>query len=540
MIVSLPVLPVAAQSLVLPAFTAHSAESGCFVDSDRKTAVESNLWSLTRNPSAMSFCDFRAESSGSAQLSSDYTSGKHHRAMDPDRDLNFRFSADSYNFLKNIDLYGSFSFTQQSLKGKTFSENYEPYNGNPYIVGSSLAGNYTKQLFEFKVAASSKCLWQRVRFGISADYTVGDQSRYNDPRSRVQLADYSVTSGFTVELSSCDRLGLSGTYRYRKEKMLKPVAKSENLDKYTYYTQKGVSEYSESGLLFFTRRYIGHYGGGEVQYAHRGTSWSMLMWGGAMHRYEDVIGERRENPGNYRSLDCYGGFSSLWGSGTLRSKAAVTVSCTSGTAEECLQEQVTETTAQGLVDSYWNTIMKNVRYRNSIVSGTAVWQITGLRGGRYLWDAGLRTAAEFYSSRYILPESSFRTSFIEPAITGGGNLFRRGGSEINLSGHIGWHQCLLSDYSPNGDLDAEKLTLIRDRVSLPDAAVFGRSSLSFGLDCGYIFASVRKFRFYCRLSTNQYYVVAGSSRASTAVQGGEDTRGMRCRIRSAVSVGIIY
>lgn len=534
-------IPAAAQSL--------SAASGDDVrrnvSSQHHYALQNNVWRFTNNPLSLSFYDLD-KTSGSAELSFDFLSGAYRRAMDPMRDYSMNFSAESYNYLDKINLYGSFAFRQETLEGKTYSENYDPYNGNPYIAGSTLAGDYTKQLFAFKVVSTSKLLWNRMRFGVACDYNVGDMSRYNDPRSRVQLADYSITPGLTIELTSNDRLGLSGTYRYRKEKMLKPVAKSDNIDRYIYCTQKGVVEYSETGLLFFSRRYVGDYGGGELQYSHITPKNSLMLHCGATFRHDDVIGDRKENPGNFSSIDYYAGVASSHNSHVgLRHKANVTVSHSSGWAQECLQELTTEMNDQGMPDSYWKTVMKNIRYRNSLTDISAGWHTFRLREGKYLWDFGVTFDAEIYSSHYILPESHFKTAYIEPALAGGGVLYQKGSSEINISGRLGWHQNIENKLFVNPELDKEKLTVIRDHVTAPDYQRLGHGSLAVGLNLNYIFMTLKTARLYCSVSTNQYYALTKPSSLSLVQGLPEDSSStissyVSARVWSSLSIGILY
>lgn len=574
MAVLLPVFPVAAQSL----YSVDNEKVRREVSSDRMLMMDNNLWMKTSNPSALSLFDFSQNSLnlisfGAAEINGNYTAGDYRRAMDPSSDYSFNFSADSYNYLKHIDLYGSFTFIQQTLKGKSYSENYDPYNGNPYIAGSPLPGDYSKQFFAFKVAASSKLLWQRVRFGVGFDYNVGDLSRYNDPRSRVQLADYSITPGTVIELTSKDRLGVSGTYRYRKEKMLKPVTKSESIDRYIYCTQKGLAEYSETGLLFFSRRYVGNYGGMELQYSHSSitsrpsasscdpsssldssslcsslsypsaSSFSFLVNGGINYRFDDVIGERKENPGNYTSMKYYGGIGILWGKESLSHKLSATGSYTSGKAMECLQELVTETNEQGMPDSWWKTLMKNVRYRNTLAEASVDYRITAKREGKYLWDAGVTVDAEFYSSRYVLPVSSMRTAFIEPAIVGGGVLYRKSSNEIKMSGRLGWHCGLNGSLDLSSSLDEEKTTKIRDNVTVPDYEMQRRSALEASLSLDYIFVTLKKVRLYCSLSTNQYYSFP-SNRNGVSASSSPDPVHIPSwalfRIWTSFSFGILY
>ncbi|MDE7129445.1 MAG: hypothetical protein K2O07_03910, partial [Alistipes sp.] len=329
-------------------------------------------WLDSDNPAAIGLVDL--PDYGITQTGANRLSGDLHRAQQSGSVTAFGFSSDSYCSLPKIGLYGRFGFTQQWHRNRRWADNFDPSNGNPYLAGSDLAGNYSQQMFDFSVKAASQCLWQRVWFGIGFDYTVGDLSRSDDPRSRVQLADYAVRPGLAVAISSHGKLGISGVYRHRKEKMLKPVAKAENIDKYAYYSMKGLGEYSTSSILFFSRRYTADYLGAQMQYEYSSERFAMLATAQATLRDEDVIGERKEQPGDYASNEYGISLNGVLHDSRSLQRFRLAATMSRGRATEYMQELITQTNAQGMIDTYWQTMLQAVRYRNDSFSIDAAWR----------------------------------------------------------------------------------------------------------------------------------------------------------------------
>lgn len=147
---------------------------------------------------------------GKAQFAGDLMAGNLHRSMESSRMQSWGFGADSYRSLRHLNLWGDFSFMNRFHSDRQWSDNVDPYNGNPYQVGSKLKGDYTEQSFDFDVKLASHRIADRWHFGLGMKYEVGDLSRLNDPRSRVQFADMSVPEGrghrFPVRICLCRRL----------------------------------------------------------------------------------------------------------------------------------------------------------------------------------------------------------------------------------------------------------------------------------------------------------------------------------------------
>ena len=460
-------------------------------------------WLDSDNPVAIGIVDM--PDYGTTQLGANTLAGDLRRAQQSGSIAALGFSSDSYCTLPKINLYGRFGFTQQWHRNRRWADNFDPYNGNPYLAGSDLAGNYSQQMFDFSVKAASPCLWRRVWFGVGFDYTVGDFSRSDDPRSRVQLADYSIRPGVAVRISGHSKLGINGLYRHRKEKMLKPVAKAENIDKYTYYSMKGMAEYSTSSILFFSRRYIASYLGAEMQYEYSAADFDLLATGRALFRDEDVIGERKEQPGDYADNLYQATITGVWHGSRSLQRFRLAAALGNGRATEYMQELITDTNAQGMIDTYWQTMLQAVRYRNDRLEIDAAWRYYRLRpDGGYGWFVGADFELSQSGSKYILPFSSMRTTSAEAAIVGGAVICRRERWSLAVNLEAGYRANLAGTLDTNPELAAERKTVVQQQVVEPDFDILTSNTMRLGgsIDCTFTLA--RKTECFVTLYARQY------------------------------------
>ena len=243
---------------------------------ERMLLEERNLWLGSTNPAALGVRPM--PDYGTTRLGATSESGAYRRPQQAAEALSAGFHSDSYLSLKGLHLWGAFDFTQKWHRNRAWADIRDPYNGNPYSAGSAVASRYQEQTVDFHVKASSHRIGRRWWVGAALDYSTGDFSRSSDPRTRTQSLDLAVRPGIAVELSPRSTVGVNGSYRFAKEKMLKPVCKeSDNYDKYPYYAFKGMGEYDEPDLLSFSRRFMANYYGGEAQYRYGSGGFSLIV-----------------------------------------------------------------------------------------------------------------------------------------------------------------------------------------------------------------------------------------------------------------------
>ena len=79
--------------------------------------------------------------------------------------------------------------------------------------------------------------------GIGLDYSLGDFSRLQDPRSRTQEIVYTIKPGVAFRFGK-EKIGLNLSYGYSKEKIGSYVSKSKDSKEYLLYLQEGLGVYS--------------------------------------------------------------------------------------------------------------------------------------------------------------------------------------------------------------------------------------------------------------------------------------------------------
>ena len=196
--------------------TLSSAQSLVFTEEHELTQLL-NPWSMFQNAAGLGVSPVKTH--GVTELGYDKNSGDYHRAQEGSDLSGLNFYSERYDKLgKNWLVWGSFDFQMNREMNRYFSDVFFPYNSSPYIFGSSVKGNYDKQMFDLH-AKFSHIQKGKFTYGLGIDYTVADLSRLRDPRSRSYLADYAAVPAVTYQLSPAITLGLDGFVRYQKEKM---------------------------------------------------------------------------------------------------------------------------------------------------------------------------------------------------------------------------------------------------------------------------------------------------------------------------------
>ena len=190
-------------SLVMPAVLSIGLSAQVVLFPEQK---DYNVWLRTENPVSIGIVTM--PDIGRTGFDAKSTYGDFHKAMESGGINSCGFSSSGYKSLKPLNLWGSFRFSQEHHRGRCWSDNINPYNGNPYLTGSSVKGKYSYQVFDFSVKMSSKRLFGFMWAGIGLDYSLGDFSRLQDPRSRTQEIRYSITPGVAFRLGK-ETIGLN-------------------------------------------------------------------------------------------------------------------------------------------------------------------------------------------------------------------------------------------------------------------------------------------------------------------------------------------
>lgn len=443
-----------------------------------------DIWSGTDNPVSIGVTT--KPDGGRTGFNVGSTSGDFHKAMESGGVNSWGFNSSGYKSLNALNLWGDFSFSQERHRDRCWSDNIHPYNGNPYLTGSSVKGKYSYQLFDFSVKMSSKQLFDFMWAGLSVDYSLGDFSRLQDPRSRAQEIDYSVKPGVAFQFGK-EKIGLNLSYGYTKEKIGSYVSKSKDAKEYLLYLQEGLGVYSTLVSSTYERRIESWRYGAALQYEHPFGKSSVLLAELSPFCRNDVVKDAYEaTPGNYRDI---GGDVSL---SLLRGnwKARCLFRFSSGSAERITQKTVTVTDpSSGVTSTRYETIFKVKSYTSESLSGEAgvsyVSPDAKLPTGRR-WNAGCKVGFGMQDDEYVYysPASSLSLGNIFSSLSGGGTVLASKGHSLEVDGQLVYRVNLFDKLSVSDEL---KHDVILDNVVVPDREIMASDFIRVSAGLRYVF-----------------------------------------------------
>lgn len=467
------------------------------VDPRMELREEENLWLDSRNPSAISMKVM--PNMGITQFVGEHIGGDLHRQMETDARNSWGFGANSYQSLKHINLWGDFAFSEKHHMGRGWSDNFSPYNGNPYQVGSNLRGDYTEQVFDFGVKAASNRVWRRWWFGLGLDYSIGDLSRIQDPRSRVQMVDLTLTPGFVVEVAKNHRLGAHFAYRYRKEKNNAYVSKAQDSKEYELYMQEGLGVYRKIVSSSFDRRTKGNSCGGGLEYTFSKEKFQILTRVDFMKRSDEIEDRQKASPGDYSDKTLGIGVHAQWLRPQARHTASVNCRLLKGEAQKTFQEVISETDpTSGITTSHYQTMFSSKSFTHDRLKIDARWRYTRLRAEDYAWFIGAMTSMERMKDKYVFytPASMMDVSSLRLGVEGGGNVLRHKRHRLFIEGEVGYSLNMDDKYAISPDLEDQ---VIRAYVCDADFRIYSSNILDMGLRLKYIFPLFKKLDGFASL-----------------------------------------
>ena len=444
-----------------------------------------NSWLRTDNPVSIGIKTM--PDAGQTGLDAQSVSGDFHKAMESGGMNAWNFSSSGYKSLKPLNLWGSFSFSQERHKDRCWSDNIDPYNGDPYLTGSSVKGKYSYQLFDFSVKMSSKPLFGFMWAGIGLDYSLGDLSRLQDPRPRTQEIEYSIKPGLAFMFGK-EKIGLNFSYGYSKEKIGSYISKSKDAKEYFLYLQEGLGVYSTLVSSAYERRIKSWEYGAALQYEHSfGGNSSFLMEVSPFHRDDIIEDAYKATPGNYKETG--GRISTIFHSGNWMAEGIFEY--VSGAAEKISQKAVTVTDpVSGVTSTRYETIFSIRSYTSGRMSGEAglsyiVPDEEGQQSGNK-WNVGCKVGLNMTDDEYVYysPASSFACANIIPSVYGGGSVLSSRKCRLTLNGKLAWSMNISDRYSISEELQDK---VILDNVIDPDHKIMTSDFMKVSADLRYEF-----------------------------------------------------
>lgn len=171
----------------------------------------------------------------------DHGKGDFHRIMEASEYQSHTLSTKSYIILNGYHLYGNFTYNKKWEMGSRWNGTYNPYRGNPYILGDSVSGvKYRKECYEL-AGAIAKTLNKSISLGCKISYLVGVGAKQKDPRPENTLVQFIVNPGIILHKEHYN-LGVDLGYSNRKEEIEYKQTVVDNSD-ISYFAFKGFGFY---------------------------------------------------------------------------------------------------------------------------------------------------------------------------------------------------------------------------------------------------------------------------------------------------------
>lgn len=408
-----------------------------FEEHDLTTVL--NPWLLSNNAAGLGLSTVKFH--GITEIGYNSAKGDLHRAQEGNEQSGLNFYSERYDKLaKNWTSWGSFNFIMDREKNRAWSDVINTYNNNPYIFGSSVPGNYDRQLFDFHVKISSKSSG-RIKYGLGIDYQVGDLSRLRDPRTRVYLADYAILPAVTFRLNEKHFVGLNLNARYQKEKMpnVSTVQDDPNLKYYTFFGMENADAVI-GGFKGFQRQFVSAFYGGDVQYSFVSANSQFLVTGGVFTQKQEILENIKQSPGTFKALNYKASvvFNTSF-SGLLFNLTAV-ANVKQAAANENIQElKSVNDTITGINSQTWVTLFtyKN-QYINNTYDAKLRMDVRDINKDKndFSWLGGIEVGVNGFENKYNLPFSSMRVNRMQTGIYGQYRLLKLNEHRLTLKGNI--------------------------------------------------------------------------------------------------------
>lgn len=260
-------------------------------DSLQKTSLYSfevmhmqNPWLFSGNPTALSQANMLLPAI--INVNYNYENGDYKRVQQGDQLSLYNFSTFSYSKIKDISLFGKFSYDKSFEKGLDFSNMNDPFRLTPYQIIDTL-GNDTYDREFFSVAGGvSKPLGQRLTLGLSGDFVVGLAAQNKDPRPQNKVFTLNVSPGMSYKLGKFT-LGFNLLYAYYTEEIEITIIR-ENYQA-VFFSVYGLGTAISDETESFNRLYKRNSGGAETQLFYQNTKIKSVS-GASLKYYEEKAG----------------------------------------------------------------------------------------------------------------------------------------------------------------------------------------------------------------------------------------------------------
>ncbi len=352
--------------------------------------------------------------------------------------------------VNKTQLWGSFNYERNKQTETLYNSGIiDPFRGMPYYVADTNKSDWVKQTYLLRMKVASPLYWNRVRFGLDAEYHNVVSAKQVDPRAENYLYTFAIRPGFTLNYGR-HVIGFNAEYLSRKEENSPSL--SNNKINQTVYLLRGLG-YSFQDVVggiggIGKRIFTANSGGGALQYAYSAQRIDLL----SSVSYSIASDEAVESPTKPKksgtTLD-YNFNAKFLTNIHFNEKNLASINLSY--IDRYLKgiEFVQELDQQYHVQE-WITYSKNIRSTYKQKSFIAAFDFLNGHKSEYRWKAGFTTAYHKQNDMFYLPDSWKNIETIEYGINAKNNIHLSGKSRLLIGANVGYSNNLNGEYVYNG------------------------------------------------------------------------------------------
>jgi hypothetical protein len=370
-----------------------------------ETIVLLNPWLGTSNPAGLHFNS--GPLPGKMNLHYGLQEGTFKRVQQGNRLDHFSLQSSSYTSVKDMNLFGSFSYEKSLERGLDFSNTNDPFRGTPYDMIDTMGGdNYNREFF-FLNGSLAKPLGRQFVAGVSYDFGVGVSVQDRDPRPENKVLDMSLKPGLIWSLPKL-KVGVNLEYAYYNEEIYIDIIQENTY--LTIFRVLGPAVAYTHEAKSFNRLYKRNGQGGGVQLNYSAGRFDLLLSGDYLYFSESAHDGGKGGDASWSYLrhvsDLEGMDWSAQGMVKYRGhnqlhllNAGVSVVAALGT------EKIAKLVQVGVLDMQdWIFFMDDPKYCSEQIDARLSYELVHMRGP-YAKNWSLRIGGVYssFSERYHIP-----------------------------------------------------------------------------------------------------------------------------------------
>ncbi len=226
-------------------------------------------WSASENAAALTYfgCEGRI---ASAMVYTELQNKDYHLFQEGDAQVNTGFATYGYVNFNKWKFYGKFNYFSQQEKNTKWVQVMHPYNDNPYTMGDSIGGDYSREYFIMEGKGAYRAN-QKLTLGFDVNYTTAVGAKRRDPRPENTITTFDISPAIILDF---DKIKLGANFRYLGSKEDVEVSTVTSRTFYIFHF-KGLGSYTSTPEYDY-RIHISNQLGGGLQFNFTGNKLSNL------------------------------------------------------------------------------------------------------------------------------------------------------------------------------------------------------------------------------------------------------------------------